>query len=312
MTHSPILCSLVSAILRKRNICKIGVLLLTGALSLVPSLVAQDPAIKTETIETEDLVLGKEGRNYHYKKLFRRGQDRYETYTVKGQQVQIEQTPVIGLNKPQFVPEFSGKQDLLRDFRSYGANDFVELFFEMKEFPANADTLYILNRLLQMETMTGTRYFSTRQQEMTTYITSCYIVDAAKSKEKQEPPQFRKLPTEPIRIIIRQDDNRFTATWYDVTIRVGQDGSLRMTMNNITPIYVQFIFYFKAIDAQKVRHEIVILPNKDQGKSPLIYALSQIHNERTRVMGIELDLGNSFNRRMSGVQGWISQRIYPY
>ncbi|MEM9424359.1 MAG: DUF6675 family protein [Spirochaetota bacterium] len=260
----------------------------------------------------EPLIVGKEGLRYHYKNLFRRSHDNYTQYIIEGsEQIRIQQKPALAASdQPQFIPEFSRKADLLSDFRRYDANDFVELFFEMEDFPAHADTLYILNRLLQMKTMTGIKYFSTRQQEMTTYITSCYIVAEPSSRKEVPPPQFRELPTEPIRLIVFQDDNRFTPTWYSVVIRVGADGSLRMTMNNITPMYVQFIFYFKAIDALKVRHEIVILPAISAQDKPVIYALSQIHNERAQVLGIKLDLGNSFNRRMSAVQGWISGLIY--
>lgn len=283
--------------------------------------------------EIEPFIEGKEGLNYFYKKLLRRGHDYYEIFQIQGQQVQIDKYPVYGnagssskvATSPQLMPQSSHKQSLLEDFQNYTANDFVELFFEMEPFPPYADTLYILNRLLQLNTMTGIQYFSTRQQKMTKYIKSCYVVEAPKKRREIEPPQFAQLPTQPVRLIIRQDDNRFTPTWFDVTVRVGADGAIRLTMENITPIYVQFIFYFKAIDARKVRHEIVILPNgesRQNGQSPknqngetsngrpIVYALSQIHNRRTKVMGIELDLGNSFNRRMSAIQGWISRRIY--
>ena len=261
--------------------------------------------------EFEPLVPGKEGRNYTYKNLFRRGQDYFETYTIAGDQVLIVKNPVSELGVPQFMPEFSQKQDLLADFRRFGAEDFVELYFEMEDFPAGADSLYILNRLLQMKTMTGIQYFSTHEQQMTTYITDCHIVSAAKKRKEIAPPQFDELPKAPVSMVIMQDDNRFTATWYDVKLRVGEDGSLRLTMDNITPMYVQFIFYFKAMGAGQVRHEIVILPNGD-GRKAQIYALSQIYKKKNRVLGIELDLGNSFNRRMSAVQGWISQRVYGY
>ena len=274
--------------------------------------------------ELEPLVKGKEGLNYYYKKLLRRGQDHYQMFQIQGQQVQIDKYPGNFPGKvatsPQLIPESSQKQSLLRDFQNYAANDFVELLFEMKEFPPYADTLYILNRLLQLKTMTGILYFSTRQQKMTKYIKSCYVVEGSKGPKRRkeiEPPQFEQLPTQPVRLVIRQDDNRFTPTWFDVTVRIGEDGAIRLTMENITPIYVQFIFYFKALDAHKVRHEIVILPGQSpnnadnlQNGRPIVYALSQIHNRRTKVMGIELDLGNSFNRRMSAIQGWISQRIY--
>ena len=280
--------------------------------------------------KSKPFIEGKEGLNYFYKKLLRRGHNYYEIFQIHGQQVQIDKYPVYGnvgssiqvATSPQLMPESSHKQSLLEDFQSYAANDFVELFFEMETFPPHADTLYILNRLLQLNTMTGIRYFSTRQQKMTKYIKSCYVVEAPKKRKEIAPPQFAQLPTQPVRLIIRQDDNRFTPTWFDVTVRVGADGAIRLTMENITPIYVQFIFYFKAIDARKVRHEIVILPSGQNGQSlqnqngktsndrPIVYALSQIHNRRTKVMGIELDLGNSFNRRMSAIQGWISRRIY--
>ncbi len=282
-------------------------------LNFLASLEALEDEVLAE--EVEPLVVGKEGLNYHYKNLFRRTHDYYENFVIEGQQVRIQEKRVDTPNQLQFMPEFSQKEALLSDFRNYAANDFVELLFKMEDFPRYADTLYILNRLLQMETMTGIEYFSTRQQEMTTYITSSYIVDEAGSKKKLIAPQFKGLPLEPIRLVIRMDDNRFTATWYAVVIRVGKDGSLRMTMDNITPMYVRFIFYFKAVDALKVRHEIVILPQgKPDGKNkrpaPILYALSQIHNERTHVLGIPLDLGNSFNRRVSAIQGWICQRIY--
>ena len=275
--------------------------------------------------ELEPFIEGKEGLNYYYKKLLRRGHDYYEMFQVLGQQVQIDKYSIDFpdnskvATSPQLMPESSHRQSLLEDFQSYAADDFVELLFEMEEFPPYADTLYILNRLLQLNTMTGILYFSTRQQKMTRYIKSCYVVEAPKKRREIEPPQFAQLPTQPVRLIIRQDDNRFTPTWFDVTVRIGADGAIRLTMENITPIYVQFIFYFKAIDARKVRHEIVILPESQNNPKkniqsgngrPLVYALSQIHNRRTKVMGIELDLGNSFNRRMSAIQGWISRRIY--
>ncbi len=296
-------------------------LLVCAALSGIwRSLSAEGPQMLSEQpfeLRIEPLVQGKEGRRYRYKNLFRRGHDYYETFRIEGEEVRIEKRRVAEQMLPQLMPEFSHKQELMEDFRSYAANDFVELFFEMEDFPAQADTLYILNRLLQMESMTGIEYFSTREQKMTTYITSCSIVEKARRRKKLAPPQFESLPEEPVRLIIRQDDNRFAPAWYDVTIRLGADDSLRMTMQNITPVYVQFIFLFKALEAHKLRHEIVILPQgvprvKAEDRKPVIYALSQVHNDRTQVLGIPLDLGNSFNRRMSSVQGWISQRIYDF
>ena len=292
-----------------------------------PQTEQSDPQKTIRPIESElePLVKGKEGLNYYYKKLLRRGHDYYEMFQVLGQQVQIDKYSIDFpdnskvATSPQLMPESSHRQSLLEGFQSYAADDFVELLFEMEEFPPYADTLYILNRLLQLNTMTGILYFSTRQQKMTRYIKSCYVVEAPKKRREIEPPQFAQLPTQPVRLIIRQDDNRFTPTWFDVTVRIGADGAIRLTMENITPIYVQFIFYFKAIDARKVRHEILILPGGQkqtnqadnlQNGRPVVYALSQIHNRRTKVMGIELDLGNSFNRRMSAIQGWISRRIY--
>ena len=276
--------------------------------------------------ETEPLIIGKEGRNYLYKNLFRRGQNYYESFHINGEQVLIQEkelssasdTNEIRNRSPQFIPEFSQKNALLSDFERYAATDFVELFFEMENFPEDMDTLDILNRLLQMNTMAGIQYFSTRKQQMTTYITSSSIVEKARSKTAIPPPVFYELPQEPIQMTLLLDDNRFTKTWFDVVIAVGEDHSLRVTMTNITPMYVQFIFYFKVLDANKIRHEIIILPDENNGnengdkstKKPIIYALSQIHNKRTHVMGIKLDLANSFNRRVSAIQSWISGQIY--
>lgn len=288
---------------RLSKICLLGLLYLLPV-SLLSPIFAEGTLV--------DTVPGKEGKRFVYKDLYRKGDNYYLHMLQKGQQLLESRKDVSSNATPQLLPKFSQREEILEGVKEYGANDFVELRFQMEDLPASATTLHMLNRLLQMETMTGIEYFSGRAQKMTTYIKNCYVVPSVSSKEKMTAPQFSSLPKEPVDLVIMQDDNRFAPTWYHVRVQITSEGGIRLSMRNMTPIYVQFIFNFKALEVDRVRHEILILPNGDEENPdhPIVYALSQVHNDRKKVLGIELNLGNSFDHRMSGIQSWISERIF--
>lgn len=252
----------------------------------------------------------REGKRFNVKKIFRRGGDHIRVLTRNGAELTESEVPVEDPVTPRLIPDFSGREGLLRSFEEYNALDFVEMFYEMEPFPPEADLLSILNRLSNIETLTGILYFSGRAQEMVQYIYSSYPVDAVNSYTKVEPPQFTSLPEAPVQFLFVQSDNRFSETWIQATLNVTSEGALHFRMTNVTPIYVQFIFYFEVLGAEQLLQDFIVLPGGTGGSaSPRIYFSSHIHNSMTHVLGIPLNLGDSFDHRMSGVQGWISDQI---
>lgn len=205
------------------------------------------------------------------------------------------------------LPEFSGSQVIRSELAAYDPDEFIELYFEMPLPETNGQelSLYLVNQLGAMDTMAGIKYFSGMAQKMVKYIYRCFFVEKTKTYKRLKSPSFPSLPVDG-QFILMQDDNRFAPIWYDVRIRADGE-AVRISMTNITTVYVQIIFNFKALDPGMMRHEIVLLPQEDH---LILYTVSEIHNTVKKVLGRELNLADSFDHRMSGIQGWIAGRLY--
>ena len=232
-------------------------------------------------IEIENLIDGKEGKNFYEKKLFQNG-GKVEIIHIKNNQVYRVEKSIDNNQQPLLVPEDSSKKIVLDKVKKNNPDEFVELLYIMKRPNINKLSLsqFLTSKLINMNSMVGILYFSGHMGKMMQYIKRCFIVEKVKSfKKVKSLPNFSQLDEKPIHFIIMQEDNRFSPTWYNVVFEKTEEGGIRLQISNLTTMYAKFLFFrFKALDANKLRHNIIINPVINDNEKIYVYAISEIHN----------------------------------
>ncbi|QEN07015.1 hypothetical protein EXM22_03065 [Oceanispirochaeta crateris] len=207
-------------------------------------------------------------------------------------------------SKVALMPDFASKPQLERTLREFKPSGIVELLYTMPlPETGNKDMmLHILQSLSAISTLEGIEYWSGSRQAMYPYLEEAYAVEKTRSSRKVADPVFTSLPKGPQTISVFQNDTTFGKTWYDVSFEV-KGNSIRLSMINRTTIRYKF---FPVLRDERLLIEMIIIPREED---LLFYGMAAFRLGNT--FGIEIDLDESFDHRMSALQTWFSNQTYP-
>ena len=201
------------------------------------------------------------------------------------------------------LPDFEKSAEIRTIMKDFDPSGSVELLYRMPRLEKGTDDqmLYILNQVSRISTMKGLEYFSGSRRDMYIYLEEAAAVDKKGSEEAVEDPRFSALPSSPELLTVYQKDSTFGKTWYDVSLEA-TDKAIRLSMINTSTMRYKF---FPVLRKNRLRIEMVIIPREDD---LLFYGLASFKLGNT--FGIEIDLDESFDHRMSALQVWFNNQVY--
>ncbi len=210
-------------------------------------------------------------------------------------------------DQPVLLPLFEGAEEIRAGLRSQKPSGIVELLYTMPLPPIDQEyrQLSILQALSQISTLQGIEYFSGSRQAMYLYLEEAYVVEDTKKKQKKPiaDPVFDSLPSGAVSLAVYQRDTTFGDIWYNTTFQVTKDAVL-LSMVNKSTIWIKKIY--PAMSEGRLIINVVVIPQKEE---LVFYALASYRLGFT--FGIDLSLGESFDHRVSALQGWFARQIYP-
>jgi len=201
------------------------------------------------------------------------------------------------------LPDFEQSGEILTALKDFDPSGSVELLYRMPLPETNGEDLmlHILQSISEVSSLEGILYFSGSRRVMYPYLEEAFPVEKKRSKNKIDDPVFSSLPTEPTTLSVYQKDTTFGKAWYDVTYQV-TGSAIRLSMVNTTTMRYKM---FPVLRDHRLNIELIIIPREDD---LLFYGLAAFKLGNT--FGIEIDLDESFDHRMSALQIWFSNQTY--
>ncbi len=201
------------------------------------------------------------------------------------------------------IPDFERTREIRDYVKEFDPSGSVELLYRMPlpSYSGEDLMLYILNRISRISTMEGLEYFSGSRQRMYPYLEKAFVVEKKGREEAVEDPQFSRLPGKPESFTVYQRDTTFGDTWYDVTMEY-TGSAIRLSMVNVTTMRYKL---FPVLRKERLHIEMIIIPREED---LIFYGLASFKLGNT--FGIEIDLDESFDHRMSALQVWFNNQVY--
>ncbi len=202
------------------------------------------------------------------------------------------------------LPDFELSRQIRENLVDFDPSGTVEILYRMPKLETHEDNqmLYILNRMSRISTMEGIEYYSGSRKMMYPYLEEAFVAEMRKSETAVDDPHFDTLPREPRKITVYQNDTTFGKAWYDVYLET-TGSAIRLSMTNTTTMRYKM---FPVMRAERLHIEMIIIPREDD---LLFYGLASFKLGNT--FGIELKLDESFDHRMSALQVWFNNQVYP-
>lgn len=203
----------------------------------------------------------------------------------------------------QLLPEFSGKAELLAIRDAQEPDLCIEIRYRMPlpEPPEGTDMrLHLLQSASRFQTMENLHYYSRSRDSIHPLIEKAALVPQLKSKDFQKDPDFQELLRK-ARYTYYQKDTRFGEVWYAMEFLTGDDYA-SLSMSNATTMSYLFFPIFKPRGLTMV---IVLIP-EEEGLTFYAAAYANINS----FFGFAVDFEDSFERRLSALQKWLTEQIY--
>lgn len=161
--------------------------------------------------------------------------------------------------------------------------------------------LRMVNRLAQVETLSGVTYFSHTRKKVTVLFDQVFRVEAAGSKSPLAGKSYAAMPLSDTSVIHIRDVN-FGSTWYETKIGAASRG-FSFSLSNEKPLGISL---FQAFDARgfelrflaEVVTEGILFSGLFMGEpSPLASSF--------------VDIYSAVEKRMRAIQGWILASVGP-
>ncbi len=201
------------------------------------------------------------------------------------------------------LPHFSASEAYRKELQAFEPSGVVELLCTMPLAKTGEKDmrLYLLQALSRISSLEGLEYYSGSRGRMHTYLEKAYAVETRRGSRKKQDPVFHSLPEKEDSFHVFQKDTTFGKAWYKVSYRVLEDGIL-LSMVNTSVIRYKI---FPVMREGNLRIDLLALPGKD---SLLFYGTAAFRLGYT--FGMDINLSDSFDHRMSALQNWFARQIY--
>ena len=204
------------------------------------------------------------------------------------------------------LPEYSGRERLQTKVDASSPEICLELLYTMPFPEDSASTSEMHEMLLQamtnLESLSGLKYYSSRNKDMTLYLKECFPVPEEGSRKK-----IKELPAMDAQgnmsLVLYQKDVSFGANWYDVQLEQDTD-YIHLSLTNINTVKYLFI---PAMHTGGLSIDMCAVIREDKF---LFYIVCQMEQEEVHVLTKKVYLPGFFDHRISAYQGWIARQLY--